>query len=50
MVLQWFTHTACVKACQNGGTLDLDSCMCDCLPEFGGEMCGSELAPSCSSH
>jgi len=36
-------RTACILMCQNGGTLDPDSCTCDCLPEFSGDVCESEF-------
>ena len=36
-------RTACILMCQNGGTLDSDSCTCDCLPEFSGDVCESEF-------
>ena len=36
--------------CQNGGTQDPDSCTCDCLPEFSGDMCESEFIRMRPSH
>ena len=32
----------CSRACLNGGTLDAESCMCDCSGGFGGPNCESE--------
>ena len=32
----------CTRTCQNGGTLDADTCMCDCSGGFSGANCESE--------
>ena len=32
----------CSRACQNGGTLDAESCMCDCSGGFDDPNCESE--------
>ena len=35
--------TACDRVCQNGGTLNSSSCMCNCDDIFSGDQCESEL-------
>ena len=32
----------CIRTCQNGGTLDAGTCMCDCESDFSGPNCESE--------
>ena len=38
-----FTHLACTQTCQNGGTLDERTCMCDCTGGFSGANCEGEF-------
>ena len=37
-------RTACIRLCQNGGTLDKGTCMCDCSGGFSGNNCESECS------
>ena len=34
--------TACARMCQNGGTLNVGTCTCDCANGYVGATCGSE--------
>ena len=34
--------SACIRMCQNGGTLDEGTCMCDCTDGFIGDTCDCE--------
>ena len=36
-------YLACSLTCQNGGTLNVSSCKCDCADGFSGSSCESEL-------
>ena len=46
-----YSLLACTRLCQNGGTLDEGTCMCDCAGGFSGANCESEcivrLADNC---
>ena len=35
---------ACSRVCQNEGTLDTGTCMCDCAGGFSGDNCDSECS------
>ena len=37
-----FIGSACSQSCQNGGTLDAGTCMCNCSGGFSGSNCESE--------
>ena len=40
----WFCSvSACSRTCQNGGTLDAGTCMCNCSGGFSGSNCESEF-------
>ena len=36
-------YLACSLTCQNGGTLNMSSCTCDCPDGYSGSSCESEL-------
>ena len=37
-------HAVCSRMCLNGGTLDEETCTCDCAGGFSGDNCESELS------
>ena len=43
-----FIGVDCMLSCENGGALDTELCLCDCLPRFTGQVCDSELQVVCT--
>ena len=38
-----FARSDCILECMNGGTLNNESCTCDCPSIYSGDMCESKL-------